>query len=393
MGLLAQHGYGKGTKIDKALLDKDLSGIIFGPRGEKPDNIKSYIKKVKTKHPATSFYIDPQLYIMTMNGNVKYSKLMDYPYFEANVDRGTLSNNRFLNKICKDCFEFQEAQGVTGYISPGVVFYSFDDNLSQTTLNLADISKSYFENRVADLYISLCINENAFNNIDLMEEFLNVITMWEVKGFYIIIDRNVMFMRRVDMQANILSKIMYFLYNLSILNDFDLIIGYSDLISIPLAATCNASFGTGWFNNQKVFSLSNFVETTGGRRPRKRYTSSKLFNSPLLIPELTSIQKVGHLKEVLSESPYNKALKNGIDYWTDEVSCLHNWHVLNSMLKEIEDKGDILDRMGYLNELLNKSKDLYTLLRSKDVHLSQASSMHLDVWIQALNAFEKRMEE
>ena len=46
MGLLAQHAYGKSTKISDGLENGVLSGVILSPKAEKPEKLKEFINEL-----------------------------------------------------------------------------------------------------------------------------------------------------------------------------------------------------------------------------------------------------------------------------------------------------------------------------------------------------------
>ena len=77
MNLLAQHGYGKGTKIDRALDSNDLSGVILSPKGESPRKMEEYIHTLRTNHPETKVYFDPQFHACCMQGEITVGKSVE----------------------------------------------------------------------------------------------------------------------------------------------------------------------------------------------------------------------------------------------------------------------------------------------------------------------------
>lgn len=393
MALLAQHGYGKGEKINVGLANDEISGVIFSPKAENLIKLKVSSKKIKKINSNAKIYFDPQFYICNLQGDVNFSKFASYEYCSMSIDRNTLSDFFYLNKMCKQVFDIQDELGVSSYFSPTIMFSDFEDKESQIALNLANLSYENISNANSRLYISLCINEAAFNDFTKMNAFLDTITLLDVKGFYIIIDRNVINNRSNEINSNVLLNIMTFIYSLSILNKFDVIIGYSDLVSIPLAAVSNADFASGWFSNTKRFSASSFLKSNGGQRPKKRYTSGVLINTILLLPELKSIIDLNLTNKVMSESPYNINLlpKFHDNQWSDEVSCLHNWHVINQLLKLIQSNKNIEDRLSCLQTIIQTAKESSSIIKTQLQMNFSYRDNHLDMWDEALKSFKERM--
>ncbi|MCF2669433.1 hypothetical protein [Faecalicatena contorta] len=67
--LLAQHGTAKGKKMDNAITNQYLSGVIFSPREENLESIKKYYNNSSFLSPETTF-LDPQLYYSTFEGKM-----------------------------------------------------------------------------------------------------------------------------------------------------------------------------------------------------------------------------------------------------------------------------------------------------------------------------------
>lgn len=389
MNLLAQHGYGKGNKIDRALDSNDLSGVILSPKGESPRKMEEYIHTLRTNHPETKVYFDPQFHACCMQGEITAGKLVEYPYFSARLTRAHLSAPANIRHYASSVINYQRELGLTDFFSPTISFDDFNGRESQTGISLAYESIEITD-AANNLYISLYINENAFRNRDALEDFLNVISLFDVKGFYIVVERVGNTDKATAMAPNILSNLMWFVYILSAVNGFDVIVGYSDFLSLPLSAVSNASFACGWYNNLKVYSEANFRPSSGGRHPRKRYTSGVLMSSLLLLPEIISLNRLGILPQIESPSPYNEIIRPNLNdaEWTDEVSCLHNWHVLKSVLTEIESMGSVPGKLDYVTSKIINASEIYRVISERGFQLdAKSSGSHLSMWLAAISDF------
>ena len=389
MNLLAQHGYGKGTKIDRALDSNDLSGVILSPKGESPRKMEEYIHTLRTNHPETKVYFDPQFHACCMQGEITVGKLVEYPYFSARLTRAHLSAPANIRHYANSVINYQRELGLTDFFSPTISFDDFNGRESQTGISLAYESIEITD-AANNLYISLYINENAFRNRDALEDFLNVISLFDVKGFYLVVERVGNTDKATAMAPNILSNLMWFVYILSAVNGFDVIVGYSDFLSLPLSAVSNASFACGWYNNLKMYSEANFRPSSGGRHPRKRYTSGVLMSSLLLLPEIISLNRLGILSQIESSSPYNEIIRPNLNdaEWTDEVSCLHNWHVLKSVLTEIESMGSVPGKLDYVTSKIINASEIYRVISERGFQLdAKSSGSHLSMWLAAISDF------
>lgn len=388
MSLYAQYGYGKSSKIEKAIENGSISGAILSPKAETPEKVENYIKKLSSDYSAAEILFDPQFFICPIQGNVNFGKLDKYPYYAENITRSSLSNPSNIQYYTKNVLEYQHKLNISTYISPTIIIDDFNGRESQISISLAYEAINFVAS-TNDLLISFVIHESAFRNKEAMEEFLNTISLLDVKGFYLIIEREKT-ANFACLDANILSNIMQFIYILSEINQYSVMVGYSDLISIPLSIVSGVDFACGWFSNLKSFSEANYRPSTGGRRPRSRYTSGELMNALLLNPEISTLNSSNYTNKVLSESPFNSCvfptLNEGM--WTDEVSCLHNWYVLNNLVKQIASSGNIAERLDFVFKKITTAKDLYSEFYSilPDID-TKSKEGHLSMWEEAMHLF------
>ena len=67
MSLLIQHGYGKSDKIERAISEGKVRGVILSPKDETPESLKDYIRALDRITPKVSVLFDPQFYASTIS--------------------------------------------------------------------------------------------------------------------------------------------------------------------------------------------------------------------------------------------------------------------------------------------------------------------------------------
>lgn len=389
MGLLAQHAYGKSTKISDGLENGVLSGVILSPKAEKPEKLKEFINELNFYNATVLF--DPQFYMGAFEGSISLGKLELYDFWRKDeITKKYLSVPQNIRDIVLRYMNYQIDVGLRNIVSPNVFFESFDSRMSQISLSLANESVSTISDR--DLFISLCINESAFSNFEDECEFLDIISLFDVKGFYIIIERNTNDNPNI-IESEKMANIMYFLYNLAEINGFDVILGYSDYVGLPIYASGVKHIATGWYENTRKFDRNNFYQKEGMRRPNKRYYSNKLLNSILLIPELQMVQERNLLGSVLSQTNYDHFMYNDLagSLWTDTYSCLSRWEAEAQIIKEMDAIDTIPEKVDLMKNKIFEAKTRYSTL-PEDYFDSKSKSTHLDMWLGGLNEFEQRIE-
>lgn len=396
MSILAQCGYGRGTKIEDGLDDGVIHGVIMSPRDEKSDRLKQSIQEWGGTYPNALVMFDPQFYAAILN-NPRDGHLREFKYYKDNsgLGRTHFSGTRIQGYV-RDCLDYQHqtfGDDVAYLISPTILFDGFRDSWSQIALNMASESADYHSSlkRPQPLLISLVISETAFQTMDAVDEFLDALTEIEVRGFYIIVRRNAASVQNA-MESAPFGRFMYFCHVLTTINEYDVIVGYCDWHGFLLEAAGVTHTATGWYQNLRQFSLARFQPSSGGRRPRKRYSSSPMLSCPLINPELQDIFSARLLPRVLSGSAHDAILRNGPVAgevnWSDEVSCLAHWFSLDALSRHVAAQSTQAGRIREAERLMQNALTLYAQLGSQNVSFDPSTGPdHIREWQDSLQEF------
>ena len=66
MGIYAQHGWGKSTKMTLGIQNDLIDGIIWSPRDENADGLPALIQQYRSLNQSISMLFDPQFYVTTI---------------------------------------------------------------------------------------------------------------------------------------------------------------------------------------------------------------------------------------------------------------------------------------------------------------------------------------
>ena len=396
MSILAQSGYGRGSKTEQGLNDGVIHGVIMSPRDERKDRLEQAVQDWGGSHPNALVMFDPQFYAASLN-NPRDGHLSEFDYYDNNsgLGRTHFSGTRIQGYV-RECLDYQHqtfGSNVAYLISPTIFFDAFRDSWSQIALNMAVESADYHSslNSPQPLLLSLVISETAFQTIDAVEEFLDALTEIDAQGFYIIIRRNSASVQNA-MESATFGRFMYFCHVLTTINEYDVILGYSDWHSFLLEAAGVTHTATGWYQNLRQFSLARFQPSYGGRRPLKRYSSAPLLSCPLINPELQDIHLANLLSRVLSGSNHDAILQNGPTAgeanWTDEISCLAHWYSLNSLSQRLSALPTQSARIQEAERLMQNALTLYAQLGSQNVSFNPTTGPnHIREWQDSLQEF------
>ena len=392
MALYAQHGHGKSDKIDKALADDDLQGVIFGARNETPERLAPYITKLREDHADCTLLLDPQFYVSTMTPpNDRF--LPEYPYYEAGRTATDFTRARRLAEYAKSTLDFQLGLGLDSLISPSICFDSFSDRWHQVALNLADASLEYYDSLhdAPPLLLSFVFSEQALSSLEDVQRFLDTVTQddWGMEGFYLIVSRDESaYNQQFDAQR--LSHLLYLVHVLGEINGLRVVCGYSDFVGVLLRAVGAEAFATGWSQSLRQFHRKNFLRRpAGGQQPRARYSSGPLFNS-VLLGELQDIHDGGHLDDVLSGVPLDHVITDAASPqaadWTRPISQRHHWQALQRLNQMVT--GDVRADLRTISQRIRNARGLYTMLEAAGVPFDRYTGKdHLTDWIRGIRGF------
>ncbi|MBU3916041.1 hypothetical protein KKA14_10945, partial [bacterium] len=225
--------------------------------------------------------IDPQFYL-SLYSEANLGKTDDWSSFK-NYRKGDLELTNKIDEILNNYFEETDKFDVSGYIAPSIyVSQSFDSREAVIAKNFIRRTGNIFKNRKKDkpVYASLIISRETLLDQKEFEEFLNDITMLEdpPDGFYVIIASRTSGSKSDIYHADVIANWMMLNLSLSI-NGFQVINGYSDILSPFLGAAGAYAGASGWWTNLQMFSMERFFpKKGGGRQPIVRYLSKQFLN-------------------------------------------------------------------------------------------------------------------
>lgn len=396
MSVLAQCGYGRANKIERGLDDDVIQGVIMSPRDEGIDRLESAIQRWDEEYPDAIVLFDPQFYVATLNAP-RDGYLSEYAYYSNNngLSRTNFSGSQIRGYV-RECLDYQYEtfnDNISYLVSPSILFDGFRDYWSQVALNLAVESGDYHEalDNPQPLLVTIIVSETAFQSLEAVEEFLDALTELDVDGFYIIVRRNANSLQNA-MESPSFSRLMYFCYVLADINEYTVIVGYSDWHSFLLKSVGVDFTACGWYQNLRQFSLSRFQASRGGRRPSKRYSSAPLLSSLLINPEMQDVYLAGLLTNVLSGAQYDNILENnpatGEQDWSDEIACLAHWFSLSSLTNNIASASNTPERIDTALQTIQNARTLYRRLENQGINFDPFTGPdHIDTWRNAIQEF------
>ena len=384
MAIFAQHGWGKSDKIHRGIADQSIGGVIMSPRDESPANLSAFLSTIPT---TVTRLADPQLYAATI-WPVRDGKLPSYDHYRGNLTPASFSVSA-IRDFVEQSLSWQYGIDVSEILSPTVMVDDLNSQWSQIAMMLAQETVAQ-HNGASPLLISVVIGEDALRHRTMVDGWLNDITRFDVDGFYLVIRRAAESYRQLY-EPDVLGGLLRVCYSLAELNQYEVVMGYTDMVTLLMHAVGVRATGAGWFAGLRQFNLRRFQPSTGGRRPRSRYSSALLLNS-IYMTELDAIHGAGRIADVLSGSGYDNRFTGNANpenvAWPDEDAALHHWCVLDSISRSVAGP-TISDRLDNARDLILQARLLYNSLQPVAVFTTETGPTHLDQWLESLNRFRQ----
>lgn len=337
MPVLAQHGFGVGSKISTAFEKGFIDGCIFSPKDIARDKLISAIADINKSTKEATLYFDPQYYATTIaqEPNAKLGYLAsDYTdYFSSKTLRELRREKNVSNEAAK-VIKFQKDQlNLSNIIAPNILIR---DGLNSAS---SSISKNFLEicaekanelSAATQTLLTLALDQSCFRNshdlLDLVDEITGM--NLNIKGFYIIVETSKEDGPNPWYTPEILAGQMYLAYALS-QNGYEVVFGYSFLSAPYLWAAGANTIACGWFNTLRYFSTNRFIDLSrGGRKANRRYLS----NATWFPMEWTQVQTLPHSLNLMNglktDNLYTKP--QGDKRPNEEDEILQYWDTLKS---------------------------------------------------------------
>src|SRR3989338_457893 len=390
MKLYAQHGYGEGEKITQGLEKGVISGAVYGAKDITPDRLSERLGEISKIAPDAGRLFDPQYYVSLIGSdpNIRLGKLGEYPYFKVRR-RSQLESNQLIADEIRKAVEFQIGLPVTAIISPNILISRSLDSVEAVIAKnfirqAKDIYKEFSDKR--PLYVTLAISREALINFTELESFLNDVTLLNSPpdGFYLLVGARSIEARTDLYHADVIAAWMLLNYSLKI-NGYQLINGYSDLLS-PFIGAVGADIGcTGWWSNLRMFSMDRFApEATGGRQPVQRYLSVNLLNR-IAFYELDALRKM--IPNVVNGLSMDAAYAGEPER---SVEVLQSWEALSSLLSSLTVSGEVFKNLGKCADAVKLAEELYASIKVRYRLDSKSDDGHLEPLCEGMNLFKKR---
>lgn len=399
MKLFAQHGHQPSDKINRGLEEKVIDGVIFSPRYVKPEKLNNIINDAHSSNENAEILIDPEFYATyhVNNPNNQLGYLTDWEYFLPQRRRD-LVTTKTVNSVLQKTLEIMDTYNTSAFISPNIyISESFDSMEAGISINFIDRAKNiaFKFNDSIPVYTTLAVDYRALLDTSYLKTFLNDITALDnpPDGFYILIGRGMINERSDIVNSEIVTSAviggwMLINYILSI-NGYQVINGYSDIITPFLGAAGGFAGATGWWSNLRTFTLGKYIRPvrSGGRAPNVKYLSKKLLNR-LKLEELENYSEI--IPDIKNNLPHDYDYNSGIP--DRSIESLQTWETIASLNNDLI-RDDVEDSIKILEKAIVDAINAYSKLVGVGLTEGyETVNEYLEVLSESIKTFRKLAE-
>jgi len=395
MRLLAQHGASNGDKVAEGMRKGYIDGVIYSPRDISAENLREQLAEDIRINPDATLLFDPQYYAghNVVDPEARLGRLgtcEEYgKYFRQRRRRELESGRPVLIKDINDCLQFQNELRLSGIIGPNIVitrsFDSIEAVIAKNFIRLTGRASAKLK-PAKPVYATLALSREALLDKRELVDFLTDITLLDdpPKGFYVLVESRNVDARSDILNADVIAGWMLINYTLSV-NGYEVINGYSDILTPFLGIAGGTVGATGWWSNLRTFSLNRFQAASGGRLPIQRYLSKLLLNR-ITFFELDQLRSV-----------YPRVL-NGLE--TDDIypeetgsqpdrseEVLQAWQTIMSLNKDLI-TDNTLASLKRCRQAIKRAEVAYDEVESYITRLDPRSNRdHLPAMLEGLRLF------
>lgn len=298
MSFYIQHGYGKGQKIAAVAEAGNLEGVILSPGDEDPGVLRDTASFSCGRGLKT--LVDPQTYYYSTQpqGRGRNHEAHRLQVNDLNWAQDARSVAAHIDRVG----ELNQAVNADGlWIAPGPLQDTFADVWTPLAVQFArTASQSWGSERTL---VTLAVSESGLSDWQAISRWLDVVTSLPVRGFYLLVSRPSTGYPSSPWPSQKLSNLLRLIHALGVLNEFEVVWGYSDLEGLLALSVGGTGIASGWSYTLRQFSSTKWIDpATGGRPATVRTHLSKLWSLPRAEAETSQLLSSTMREQIFTEA-------------------------------------------------------------------------------------------
>jgi len=227
---------------------------------------------------------------------------------------------------------------------------------------------------------AVTVEAAAFASWDDVEIWMDLFSRRDVAGIYLIVEGTSQYPPLWD--AAQLANVLRFIYRMSVVNQYEVIWGYSDLAGVFGLAAGATAMASGWHYSARRFTRGSWTPSSGGRQPRPRVLIPTLLH-PIDAASVSERWRDAGVLEGLPAAAQQLLIEGEFDRtdsWTQHLSALST--IANNL-------GDLplLDRVGEATIMLERAMEAVGSLDDQGIAIEPGVSARLGEFQGAMDRF------
>lgn len=383
MTFLIQHGYGKSDKIESVTEEGNVAGVILSGGDEDIESLATTTHMCRRR--GIDVLVDPQSYVYSTypQGVGRKHEANGIQFANLHWSQGTHQTDRQIEAVGA----LNRSINPEGYwIAPTVLQSSFTDIWTPVAMQLArTASNSWGPDKTI---ATLAVSDAALENWSEIDEWLDVATTLEVKGFYILVARSNSTYPPTAWSPRSLSNLLRLIRSLSVFNGYQVTWGYSDSEGLLGLAAGASAISAGWSYTLRQFNPSKWQpsDSKGGRPPNPRINMSRLWSPLQVSPEALALFD-SHLRETAFSDSEIRALTDRPMQALSRAELQIQYLTVLSKKAHLLSSTDLEERPDRCIASLKRALGRFEIIKNANILMSNSYERRLISLVDALEIF------
>lgn len=370
MSLFAQHGYGKADKLNTLGANGHITGVVLSPADEGWDGLRQTVGDMHARGVTT--LLDPQTYVYSIPGALARCH-DEYALNFGPISWGSLTAADVQRHV-DAAIAANNGLGTDGpIVAPSPRQLSFADPWTPFALQYARATMEASAGR--PVLGSVVIEEAGLGDWAAIEQWLDVATTLDVAGYYLIIGRRGTYPAAWDTTS--LTNLLRLIYRLAVLNEYRIVVGYSDISALATVAIGADAIASGWNYRQRHFLTDRWVPQGGGQRAIPRVTSLGLLAPLLALGEGEAAARSAIGDRVIDDLNLRSRIANYAASWTNPEAQVQYIEILAALVRDIGAQGTAALRLDRVAVLVAEARTLASDLIRAGVRVDAVHTTNL----------------
>jgi len=355
MSFWAQHGYGKGSKLQDLSRSGPLGGVVLSPADE--DNAALAATSSTLRSDSIPYVLDPQTYVWSIPDGVARNHEdhgLAFPGLHWSAAAGE------VGQLVEQVVALNRRLGTTRLLSPTCIQRSLSDIWTPLAIQLARATIQ--EANGNQVLVSLVLDETVLDDWRGVEDWLDVVTTLDAFGFYLIVARGSQTYPQVWEPARY-GNMLRLIHRLSVLNEYEVLVGYTDVDGLGVLSAGASGIASGWYYSLRSFSEAKWQPSTGGRAARPRVLLPDLMVPVLAEAEAGALARSTLAPEAITDGDLRARLASPGSAWGLNDAWAQHLSALQQLSVEIESMTEPQVRLEWL---LDRLRAAWNLLQRMD---------------------------